>query len=235
MNIGKEIGPPATLEQTAEECVELADAIASLLRLAHGCQKEARRLRGENPTPATEEECRAAIREEMADVSVCLGQLNEIGYPIDMEIVRSKIERWEYRIGSCDTGERGKGPSDRGFRERATNYLPTVKIRSDGDLILRGSAMSSIRRKCISGHTPWSSSSPQGRTALEALAAVNGVPAVEWSEDMIGRLIYNCIAERFNETQAPLNDICAQFYADMNDTFRDLAGVDISGGTHENN
>ena len=50
MDITSEIGTPAVLEQTAEECVELAEAITSLLRLAHACQKEARRLRGENPT-----------------------------------------------------------------------------------------------------------------------------------------------------------------------------------------
>ena len=47
MDITSEIGTPAVLEQTAEECVELAEAITSLLRLAHACQKEARRLRGE--------------------------------------------------------------------------------------------------------------------------------------------------------------------------------------------
>lgn len=234
MIIGKEIGYPATLEQTAEECVELSDAIAALLRLAHGCLKEARRLRGENPTPATEEECRAAIREEMADVSVCLGRLNEIGYPIDMEIVKSKIERWEYRIKSDVSSEAEKSPSDTGFVSKTTNYMPYVKIRSDGDLIPRGATMNSIRRKYISEHTPWSSSSPQGRAALEALADVNGVPNVEWSEDMVGRLIYNCIAKRFNETREPLETVCAQFYAEVNDAFRELAGVDIAGGTHEN-
>ena len=45
------IGLPALLEQTAEECTELA----------HACLKEARRLRGENPTPCTAEECKNAI------------------------------------------------------------------------------------------------------------------------------------------------------------------------------
>ena len=45
------IGKPAMLEQTAEECAELA----------HACLKEARRLRGENPTPKTTPECWLAI------------------------------------------------------------------------------------------------------------------------------------------------------------------------------
>lgn len=50
-NIVDRIGLPALLEQTAEECTELA----------HACLKEARRLRGENPTPKTTPECWLAI------------------------------------------------------------------------------------------------------------------------------------------------------------------------------
>ena len=56
------IGLPATLEQTAEECAELA----------HACLKEARRLRGENPTPKTTPECWLAISEELTDVQICI-------------------------------------------------------------------------------------------------------------------------------------------------------------------
>lgn len=43
MNLVNEIGVPAMLEQCAEECTELAQA----------CLKLARKIRNENPTPAT--------------------------------------------------------------------------------------------------------------------------------------------------------------------------------------
>ena len=58
------IGKPAMLEQTAEECAELA----------HACLKEARRLLGENPTPKTTPECWLAISEELTDRSIELSQ-----------------------------------------------------------------------------------------------------------------------------------------------------------------
>lgn len=56
------LGEPALLEQLAEECSELAQAALKLARLE----------RGENPTPKTEEECIAALKEEMADVGLCI-------------------------------------------------------------------------------------------------------------------------------------------------------------------
>lgn len=78
------IGLPAMLEQTAEECAELA----------HACLKEARRLRGENPTPCTAEECKATIIEEMADVALCLDLLDDVDYTLDPIIARVKMTRW---------------------------------------------------------------------------------------------------------------------------------------------
>lgn len=50
--ITERIGTPAVLEQMAEKCMELG----------HACLKEAWRLRGENPTHCTEEDCRNAIK-----------------------------------------------------------------------------------------------------------------------------------------------------------------------------
>ena len=82
------IGKPALLEQTAEECTELA----------HACLKEARRLRGENPTPCTAEECKAAIMEEMADVSLCLSALDDAGYTLSFAAVSAKLDRWSQRL-----------------------------------------------------------------------------------------------------------------------------------------
>ena len=64
-NIVDRIGLPALLEQTAEECAELA----------HACLKEARRLRGENPTPKTTPECWLAISEELTDLQICIEML----------------------------------------------------------------------------------------------------------------------------------------------------------------
>lgn len=57
----------AMLEQTAEEASELA----------HAASKLARKLRGENPTPKTEQECITALNEEIADVMLCLSVLIE--------------------------------------------------------------------------------------------------------------------------------------------------------------
>lgn len=82
------IGLPALLEQTAEECAELA----------HACLKEARRLRGENPTPCTEEECKVAIMEEMADVALCLDILDDSDYTLDPIIAKAKLDRWRKRL-----------------------------------------------------------------------------------------------------------------------------------------
>lgn len=84
------IGLPALLEQTAEECAELA----------HACLKEARRLRGENPTPCTAEECKAAIMEEMADVALCLDMLmlDNSDYVLDPIIAKAKLDRWSRRL-----------------------------------------------------------------------------------------------------------------------------------------
>lgn len=82
------IGKPALLEQTAEECAELA----------HACLKEARRLRGENPTPKTEIECWMAIIEEMADVEICLKMLREAGFWSNLDLVDKNRRRMAQRL-----------------------------------------------------------------------------------------------------------------------------------------
>ena len=82
------IGLPATLEQTAEECAELA----------HACLKEARRLRGENPTPKTKIECWMAIIEEMADIKICLNMLEEAGFCSNLDLVDKKRRRMAQRL-----------------------------------------------------------------------------------------------------------------------------------------
>lgn len=58
------IGTTAALELLAEECSELSQAAL----------KAARKARGENPTPRTKEEIRNQLLEEIADVTVMIGQ-----------------------------------------------------------------------------------------------------------------------------------------------------------------
>ena len=76
----------------------LLDANKACARLTHACQKEARRLRGENPTPCTAEECKAAIMEEMADVALCLDMLDNSDYVLDPIIAKAKLDRWSRRL-----------------------------------------------------------------------------------------------------------------------------------------
>ena len=74
------IGTPAILEQTAEECVELA----------HACLKLARYLRGENKVYKTKEEIYSNLSEEIADVYICIDELLEAGI-ISQESINSNI------------------------------------------------------------------------------------------------------------------------------------------------
>ena len=90
--IVERIGKPALLEQTAEECTEFA----------HACLKEARRLRGENPTPKTTPECWLAINEELTDLQLCMELLEGAGYGADPVAAAdqraAKLLRWRDRL-----------------------------------------------------------------------------------------------------------------------------------------
>lgn len=85
------IGEAATLEQTAEECAELAQV----------CLKMARKFRAENPTPAAEAEICESIHEELADLMTCVDVMINIPW-INTEKVQEiqirKARRWEERI-----------------------------------------------------------------------------------------------------------------------------------------
>ena len=85
------IGLPAVLEQLAEECSELAQAALKYSRV----------LRGENPTPKTEQECLDAVIEETADVELCISVLtlaDAIPYDLTVDILEQKSDRWKNRI-----------------------------------------------------------------------------------------------------------------------------------------
>ena len=85
------VGEPAVLEQTAEECAELA----------HACLKMSRNIRGENPTPAAEDVISEQIHEELADLMTCVDVLINIPWINTkkvQEIQIRKARRWGERI-----------------------------------------------------------------------------------------------------------------------------------------
>ena len=79
-----EIGEPAMLEMLAEELVECA----------HEALKLARVQRGENPTPRTEKEVMASLREEWSDVVQCSKELN---LDVNWNQIEEKRKRFEQR------------------------------------------------------------------------------------------------------------------------------------------
>lgn len=83
----EKIGKVAMLEQTAEECTELAQA----------CLKLARKYRGENPTPKTEKELIDNFYEECADVFICIMELFDSNV-MDEDAVNDWAERKKARI-----------------------------------------------------------------------------------------------------------------------------------------
>lgn len=91
MKVIDKIGIPALLEQTAEECTELAQA----------CLKLARKMRGNNPTPKDGPELIENLKEEVADVVVCIELLADDGI-IDIsniiDISEAKEKRWMKRL-----------------------------------------------------------------------------------------------------------------------------------------
>lgn len=102
MNIADNIGTPALLEQTAEECCELAQA----------CLKMARKIRDENTTLKSIEDIRDNLVEEMADVELCMDEIIRntqlVGVCEMIRIKEEKYERWHtylHIIGIEDQNE----------------------------------------------------------------------------------------------------------------------------------
>lgn len=83
----------AILEGLAEECCELSQAALKL----------ARRMRGENQTPKTEEECREALTEEAGDVLCYLWELDRRDL-LHLEEVCRRADRKEARWKTRRTG-----------------------------------------------------------------------------------------------------------------------------------
>lgn len=83
--ICKRVPEAALYEQFAEECAELAQAAL----------KMARCLRGENPTPMTEEQIRHNLVEETSDVHL-VSRILDI--KPDLYTVSAKLARWYERL-----------------------------------------------------------------------------------------------------------------------------------------
>ena len=85
----EKIGLPACLEQLAEECSELSKAALKL----------ARKQRRENPPPVTSQEALANLKEEIADVKVCVNIVTDYLCLHDIEyIMDEKVKRWLDRL-----------------------------------------------------------------------------------------------------------------------------------------
>ena len=83
------MGEPEMLSQLAEECCELGQAALKLRRV----------LDKKNPTPVTEEEARANLVEEAADVYNVLGFLLNVEDHINAyNIIQRKKDRWLGRL-----------------------------------------------------------------------------------------------------------------------------------------
>lgn len=81
------IGEPAMYEQLAEECAELGKAALKMARV----------LRKENPTPVTEDEARAMVLEEAADVLNCMDEVGALDRLETSYIAYEKRERFKAR------------------------------------------------------------------------------------------------------------------------------------------
>lgn len=79
----EKVGEPAALELLAEECVELA----------HAALKLARAERKENPTPTTVAACQAKMIEEMADVRICLDEVQTLDWFDPEDLVDAEIRK----------------------------------------------------------------------------------------------------------------------------------------------
>ncbi len=92
--LSDKIGVPATLDQLAEECLELG----------HVCTKYSRYLRGENPTVVYDEEIlKKKLAEEIADVYVSLNEVRKTDGLVDKMKIANMIDykrkRMYERIG----------------------------------------------------------------------------------------------------------------------------------------
>lgn len=91
MNIKEILDKTELLAQLAEESAELSQAALKLRRA----------IDGKNPTPKSIPDCMADLNEEIADVWLCLCELENIGIgdgPMQSEFMTAKRKRWLTRL-----------------------------------------------------------------------------------------------------------------------------------------
>lgn len=94
MKTVEDLSESAILEQTIEEAGELIQACAKRLRI----------IRKENPTPVTINENRESMREELADVELCVEVLKaKTAISTDMT-KEAKMKRWNDRLRWSENG-----------------------------------------------------------------------------------------------------------------------------------
>lgn len=94
------------MEQCAEECAELGKV----------CLKLSRKLRGENPTPATEEELKEELTEEIADVMNTMDVLinaDLVSPDVLYYISEEKMDRWQMRLHQEEMRKHGKSGTEK--------------------------------------------------------------------------------------------------------------------------
>lgn len=87
------------LAQLAEEAAELAQAALKLRRAYEGT----------NPTPISIKEATEALREEYADIRLCLKVADVLGSPVETyDIMDRKLARWCGRLREAGGAAHGK-------------------------------------------------------------------------------------------------------------------------------
>lgn len=150
MQINKRISQNEILLQLAEEASELAHAA---LKLRRACTQE-------SPTPVTEDQAMDHLMEEIADVRVCVAQLDGMEHRRIDHQVAVKTERWKARL--IDAG--------------AIHYRPCPWCGKEGKpyKFLQMDAQTAYGVWCANKACPIGPSTALYDTPEEAAAAWNG-------------------------------------------------------------
>ena len=116
--VRRELSAAAMFEQLAEECVELA----------HCAQKQARLIRGENPTTYEMVDLVKDTDEEVADVLVCF---ELIGLQPNQALMTAKMDRWANRIATIANMRNGQQQVLEEIRQADENHEENGEDEAD--------------------------------------------------------------------------------------------------------
>lgn len=144
--IREKIGIGEVLAQLAEEATELAQAALKYRRV----------ITGTNPTPVSKEEALEHLREEIADVDLCLVIAGDLCEEADNELFRmeAKRARWIERLG--------EKPEPEEVIQQGIPYRPTdrligsmfFKVKDNGDGTFTAEKKPDCNGECANaGHT----------------------------------------------------------------------------------